>query len=43
MVLADTLGIAMLGYTVDDVPHIRLAAEAGVGTMSVDDAQIARV
>jgi uncharacterized protein (DUF362 family) len=43
MVLADTLGIGLLNYTLDDVPHIGLAATAGAGSTDISRAKIARV
>lgn len=43
IVTADTLGAQMLGFTVNDVAHIRLAAEAGLGRCDVERLKIARV
>lgn len=43
MVLADALGAQMLDYSVDQVPHIRLAGDAGVGTYDISAAKIKRV
>lgn len=43
MVAADALGADMMGYTVDDVAHIRLAGDAGVGTYDLRGLTVARV
>jgi uncharacterized protein (DUF362 family) len=43
MVCADALGAGLMGLSLDQVPHIKLAADAGVGRMDVDALKIARV
>ncbi len=43
MVAADMLGAQMLKYTEKDVPHIKLAADAGVGRMDLAALKVARV
>jgi uncharacterized protein (DUF362 family) len=43
MVCADALGAGLLGLPVDRVPHIKLAADAGVGRMDVEALHIAHV
>lgn len=43
MVCADALGAGLLGLPLDRVPHIKLAADAGVGRMDVEALKIARV
>lgn len=43
MVTADMLSAQMLGISADKVPHIKLAAEAGVGRMDLDALRIVRV
>jgi uncharacterized protein (DUF362 family) len=43
MVAADMLGAKLLGYTASDVPHIKMAANLGLGRMDVDALKIARV
>ncbi len=43
MVAADAVGAQMLGHAPDKIPHIRLAAEKGVGRMDLETLDIARV
>lgn len=43
MVAADALGTQMLGFEPEEVPHIVMAAELGVGRMDLKGLQIARV
>lgn len=43
MVAADAIGADMMGYTVDDVAHIRLAGDAGVGAYDLAGLKVARV
>lgn len=43
MVCADALGAQLMGLSLDRVPHIKLAADAGVGEMDVDALKIAMV
>ncbi len=43
MVAADALGAQMLGFRAENVPHIRLAGQAGVGSQDLTKLKIARV
>ena len=43
IVTADALGARMLGHAPLDIPHIRIAQEAGIGLAELDGLNIARV
>jgi uncharacterized protein (DUF362 family) len=43
MVCADALGAGIMGLKLDKVPHIKIAADAGVGRMDLDALKIAHV